>query len=115
MIRTDVAYVGPDGRLTQAGWSEFRGQETRIAALDTGKAPRPQTASGTGNWQRQFVAASTAFVLPAGGTLAWVYFRRNNSTGAITAIDAGVSAGGTNVLTLGAGEDLNALVWRLAP
>ena len=92
------------------------GNSRKVAAsgLRSLLAPLPQAAGGVGNWSRQFVAASTAFTLPAGGTLAWFYFRRNSSTGVITAIDASVSAGGTSILTLGAGEDLNALVWRLA-
>ena len=89
-------------------------RKTTVAELRARLAPLPTASAGTGNWSRQFVAASTSFTLPAGGTLAWMYFRRNTGTGGITAIDAGVSAGGTTILTLGAGEDLNALVWRLA-
>ena len=114
MIRFDIPYVDTDRTLTQAGYEVLKGQERRIDALDLGQAPFPKDAAGLGNWDRQYVAPSGTFTLPAGGTLAWCYFRRTTAGNGINAIDAGVSAGGTNILTLGAGEDLSALIWRLA-
>jgi hypothetical protein len=89
-------------------------RKTSIDGLKSVLAPLPKTAAGDGNWSLQSVAASNAFILPAGGTLAWLYFRRTTPGNTISAFDAGVSAGGTNLLTLGAGEDLRALVWRIA-
>ncbi len=72
----------------------------------------PTNSTGLGEWRRVSVASSGVFTLPAGGTWAYFYIRHSNA-GAISAINGGVAAGGTNVLTLGAGEALNSLVWRV--
>lgn len=74
----------------------------------------PKSAGGLGQWLRVYADQNTNLVVPSGGSWAIFYLRRNKSTNGITATDANVYAGGSNVLSLGSGEDCSMLAWRIA-
>jgi hypothetical protein len=109
--------VSPETIAASSVWGNSSGSAGALAPISMATLRTMlgfPTTSGLGVWSRQFVAASTIFTLPAGGTWAYFYVRRNNSTGAVSVIDANVAAGGTNILALSAGEDVNALTWRIS-
>jgi hypothetical protein len=96
--------------LVQGGNS----RKVAVSGLRSVLAATPQAGAGVGVWQRTFHPQNTTVSLPAGGTWAFFYVRRNTSTGGVNAVDGSVAAGGTILLGLGAGEDLNMLTWRIA-
>jgi hypothetical protein len=98
--------------LTTSGW---------VQAVLAGKAPLPTTASGAGQWSQPTVTSGTSgyVVLPPGGTWAWfVYNGGPSGTNQGQGI-AGISAGGTTVLTAagtlaGNVDNCSGFCWRIA-
>jgi hypothetical protein len=70
-----------------------------------GAMVQPTNSAGLGQVTTVFAGASTIFSAPAGGQWWGRFLRRNNTTGGVIAQSATVYNGGTNILTLGAGED----------
>jgi hypothetical protein len=70
-----------------------------------GAMAQPTYSAGLGQIDVVYAPQSTVFSVPAGGTWWGRYTRRNNSTLGVIAQNAGIYGGGTNILTLGTGED----------
>jgi hypothetical protein len=70
-----------------------------------GAMAQPINAAGLGQVTTVYAGPSTIFSAPAGGQWWGRYTRRNNTTLGVNAQSAAVYNGGTNILTLGAGED----------
>jgi hypothetical protein len=65
----------------------------------------PTYSAGLGQIAVVYAPQNTVFSAPAGGTWWGRYTRRNNTTLGVIAQNAGIYGGGTNILTLGTGED----------
>ncbi|WP_321865734.1 hypothetical protein [Paraburkholderia tropica] len=75
-----------------------------------GSGPRPQSASGVGQWATPTLSgsgASTYWTLPSGGT--WAYFVSNNGSSG-----SGIAAGGTNVMGPFTASNSIGFCWRIA-
>ena len=82
------------------------GATTAAAArTNLGAMVQPTYSAGLGQIAVVYAPQSTVFSVPAGGTWWGRYTRRNNSTLGVIAQNAGIYGGGTNILTLGTGED----------
>jgi hypothetical protein len=79
-------------------------------------APLPNaTADAVGNWKRITGSLGAALSLPAGGTWAYLCFYKNDTTNLTGSYDAGIKAGGAQLLAAGAAQDQpQALVWRIS-
>ncbi len=108
--------VGAAGNIATAGWN--------AVPLGTGAfyAPLPQTSAGVGQWLFGESGIGAALVLPAGGTWAWiVYALANGATNILyqpgvsgAGPFSGVSAGGTMIEALSAGNIWMCIAWRIA-
>ena len=75
---------------------------------------QPTNAAGLGQVTTVYAGPSTIFSAPAGGQWWGRFLRRNNTTLGVIAQSASVYNGGTNILTLGAGEDCTGDFIRIA-
>jgi hypothetical protein len=75
--------------------------------------PIPISSAAVGQWTAISGAVSAALVLPAGGTWAWFAFSIS-STGAVLFHNAGVTAGGTSVISATATVQHIGFAWRVA-
>jgi hypothetical protein len=104
-----------DGLPVGSIGEELLATDTAAAARSaTGAPPRPQTASGVG----QFITAvqdtaGSGYTLPSGGTWAW-YMVYRSSSGTLNGHGAGVAAGGTQVRPGVSGNTIGGFAWRIA-
>lgn len=84
------------------------------ARATLGAQPVAKTASGIGQLVSLGIATGTALTLPAGGTWAWWYHSENTTSGVHTAVAAGVTAGGSTIVTGTAGIAHLGFAWRIA-
>lgn len=86
-----------------------------VHPTDTGRAPMPTSSAGVGQWKNLYAPDSTALVLPAGGTWAYMMCYEATSSGIWgSAITAGVAAGGATIGSATAGYSIFGLGWRIA-
>lgn len=78
------------------------------------KTPKPQIATGVGQFFSFNTGFNTAFTLPTGGT--WAYFFLGFNTGGALNYGAtsGVNAGGTVICSANASIGWQGFVWRIA-
>lgn len=119
----DVAASKVTGTLNEARvpalpTSRVTNLDSSLSTLTTSvgtKAPTPTSSAGVGQWTRITSTLNTALSLPAGGTWAYFCFYKDNVTNLTGSYDAGVAAGGTQILAAGgANAQAQALVWRIA-
>ncbi len=72
---------------------------------DIAAMAQPTNAAGLGQVTTVYAGPSTIFSAPAGGQWWGRFLRRNTTTFGVIAQSATVYNGGTNILTLGTGED----------
>jgi hypothetical protein len=86
-----------------------------LGMVNPAAAPVPTAVSGVGEWKRIVSAMGGALSLPAGGTWAYFCFYKHNVTNLTGSYDAGVAAGGTEILGAGSADDYAmALCWRVS-
>ncbi len=90
---------------TAVGASVFTAADAAAARSAIGAMAQPTYSAGLGQIDVVYAPQSTVFSVPAGGTWWGRYTRRNHSTLGVIAQNAGIYGGGTNILTLGTGED----------
>jgi hypothetical protein len=83
----------------------FTAADAAAARSAIGAMALPTYSAGLGQIAVVYAPQSTVFIVPAGGQWWGRYTRRNNTTLGVIAQNAGIYDGGTNILTLGAGED----------
>jgi hypothetical protein len=87
-------------------------RKTTVSGLKTVLAPLPKSAAGVGQWVAISAAVSTAAVLPAGGTWAYMIYRFN--AGVVASSAAGVAAGGATIGAATGGQNWNGFAWRVS-
>jgi len=90
---------------TDVGASVFTAADAAAARSAIAAMAQPTYSAGLGQIAVVYAPQSTVFSAPAGGQWWGRYTRRNNSTLGVIAQNAGIYGGGTNILTLGTGED----------
>jgi hypothetical protein len=108
------AQVRSDIGATAVGASVFTAADAAAARSAIGAMVQPTNAAGLGQVTTVYAGPSTIFSAPAGGQRWGRFLRRNNTTLGVIAQSAGVYNGGTNILTLGAGEDCTGDFIRIA-
>jgi hypothetical protein len=100
-----AAQVRSDIGATVTGSSVFTAADSAAGRSALSAMAQPTYSAGLGQIAVVYAPQTTIFSAPAGGKWWGRYTRRNNSTLGIIAQNAAIYTGGTNILTLGAGED----------
>lgn len=109
-----------DGRDVLLNASTLGATLAKIADAAAGRAaisapPMPQSAVGVGQWEAIHATVGNGLVLPAGGTWKWFGIGYHNSSLTImTVFNAGISAGGSIVMTGAASTVYTGAAWRIS-
>jgi len=100
--------------VTATGTALIRAADAATARATIVAPALPSNAAGLGEWTLVYAGDNATLLAPAGGTWANLLFKRAIPAGTINTIVAGVGAGGGTISFGAPGQDMFALVWRVA-
>ena len=113
-VTASAAELNAIDGVTTIGTALIRAADAAAGRAAIVAPPFPVSSAGVGQWVALFSAANAALSLPAGGSWAYFFITRIQSTGGTATFAAGIGDGGTVLKGASATEDNLGFAWRIA-